>query len=354
MLKILGIGGGSGLPVLLAGLKSLAGGGLSGEPPDLDISAVVCVSDDGGSSGRLRQALGIPAVGDLRNCLAALAGLDNGLTDLFQHRFPALEGVTGHSLGNLILAGLHDLSGGLSNAVERASSLLQARGRVMPATEAPLTLVAEFEDGTRESGECRIAAARKRIRRLGIDPADPLPAAGVVEAIQTADAIVLGPGSLYTSILPTLMVPGIGQAVRASRALKMFTCNLMTQPGETDRFSAGDHLRVLEGCLAPQAVDVCILNSRPLEADLAQRYGETGARAVEWDDAEIIRMGIVPAPAELLSARQLRVRHDSTDLARLVVAFTQGALRAREIVAPPGPVGGPGQRAGSGQLDFVA
>jgi uncharacterized cofD-like protein len=355
MLKILGIGGGSGLPVLLTGLKSLAG--TSDEQIELDISAVVCVSDDGGSSGLLRQALGIPAVGDIRNCLVALSALDSTYTDLFQHRFPSVDGVAGHSLGNLIIAGLHELSGGLSNAVERASSLLQAVGRVMPATEAPVTLAAEFEDGTTESGECRIAAARKRIRRLSIDPSHPSPAAGVLETIEEADAIVLGPGSLYTSILPSLMVPQIAEAVRTSRGIKIFICNLMTQSGETHRYSAGDHLRVLESCLGPRAIDICVVNSRPLETALLRRYRETGSRTVEWDDAEIVRMGIVPVPAELLFARHFKIRHDSEKLARLVVALTQGALRALDIVDPDRSLparSAPGRQLGFDQLDLVA
>lgn len=337
MLKIVGIGGGSGLPALLKGLKEHS----EYQESELSMAAVVCVSDDGGSSGALRRALGIPAVGDLRNCLVALSPGDSVFAELFQYRFGAPGGdLAGHSLGNLIMAAMCDVAGGLGKATERLSRLLRLHGRVYPATEYASTLCAEFGDGEVIRGESRITAAGKAIRRVWLEPDNQPATAGALQAIENADAIVLGPGSLFTSVIPCLLVPGLAEAVRRSPALKIFACNMMTQPGETDGLSAAEHLRVLDSYLGPHAADICLLNSRPLEGELAHRYMQAGSRVVSWNHDEIARMGVVPVAVDLLARSETHVRHSPSKLVRIVVSLTRGALRVRHIVR--------------GQMDLVA
>ena len=319
-LRIVGIGGGTGLPVLLRGLGRVAG---------LEVSAIVSVADNGGSSGRLRHSFAIPAVGDLRNCLVAMSGNSsvNGsvLVDLFQHRFSAGNGLEGHSLGNLIVTALYQMSGSLKQAIEIASRLLPLQGRALPVTEMQTTLCAAFRDGTIVRGESQITAARRQIKRIWLEPDSPPPSPGVLEAIASADAIVFGPGSLYTSTIPNLLVAGVADAVRRSRAVKMFVCNLMTQPGETDGFSAADHLRVLENCLGRGSVNVCIVN-RGVERMRSRRCRRAGSRPVTCDIREIESGGAIAVQADLVTKRGTRIHHDPARLGSLVVNITRGAL----------------------------
>ena len=335
MLHIVGIGGGSGLPVLLRGLRGVSGSSGAERPADFRISAVVCVSDNGGSSGLLRDAFGIPAVGDLRNCLVALSEGPE-LAGLFQFRFGLGGALGGHSLGNLIVAALCQTHGGLSRAAERAGRLLGITGRVLPACEGALTLCAEFEDGSVMRGEFQVANAGRKIRRVWLEPDHHRPAEGVLEAIAAADSIVFGPGSLYTSILPNILVPGVAAAIRDSAALKIFVCNLMTQPGETDFFSAAEHARVLLSYLGAGGLDICLLNSAPVAGGLQERYQKAGACAVTCEEDEISRLGIVPISGEVAVNRQGKVRHDPLKVARLVVAVTRGGQRARDIIRGQG------------------
>ncbi|MGH9557874.1 MAG: gluconeogenesis factor YvcK family protein, partial [Bryobacteraceae bacterium] len=230
LMNIVGLGGGTGLPVLLRGLKQLRDWGADRCGEDrVSAAAVVCVSDNGGSSGSLRKALGIPAVGDLRNCLAALSG-SPALRDIFQFRMRGDPGLDGHPLGNLIVAALSAKSGNIRHAVHLASSFLDLRGRVLPCTEVSASLCAEFEDGAIVQGETQIAARRAPIRRLWLEPREAPPAPGVLDTIRSADAIVLGPGSLHTSVIPNLLPSGVAAAVRDSSAIKILVVNLMTQP----------------------------------------------------------------------------------------------------------------------------
>lgn len=332
MLRFAGIGGGTGLSVLLRGLKELAGGSRSGRPADdLNMSAIVCVSDNGGSSGHLRQSFGIPAVGDLRNCLVALADGDRMLADLFQYRFSGGNGLDGHSLGNLIVTALVQMSGSLGQAVELARAVLHSKGCVLPVTESAPTLCAELDSGEVIRGESQITAARSGIRNVWLEPDSPPPAPGVLQAIACADAVILGPGSLYTSIVPNLLVRGVAEAVRKSQAPKIFVCNLMTQPGETDGFSAATHLQILEKHLGPGAVDICILNARPIERPTEEAYLELSSQAVAWHEDEITRMGVTAVAADVLADEQWKIRHDPGKLARLIVSLTLGIQRARDI-----------------------
>ncbi|MBI4459409.1 MAG: YvcK family protein [Acidobacteria bacterium] len=332
MLKIVGIGGGTGLPVLLRGLRQLSASTTPGGQLPLDISAIVCVSDDGGSSGHLRQHFGIPAVGDLRNCLVALSNGDPVLAEMFQHRFSGGNGLKGHSLGNLIVTAFYQKTGGLGLAVELAREVLHSQGCVFPVTDIASTLCAELESGERIRGESQITAARGRIARAWLEPDNPPPSCGVLQALAGADAIVLGPGSLYTSIIPNLLVKEVAEAVRKSAALKIFICNLVTQPGETGGFNATDHLRVLETYLGAGVVDICVLNSQPVVRALEDRYLEAGSEPVSWSESELLRMGVTPVVADLLEENDRKIRHEPVRLASLIVSIARGMHGVQKLV----------------------
>jgi uncharacterized cofD-like protein len=288
----------------------------------------VTVADNGGSSGRLRESFGVPAVGDLRNCLVALSGQRSLLGELFLHRFSTGDadghsGMDGHSLGNLIVTALYQKTGSLQLALETAAELLQLRGRVLAVTEVPATLCARFRDGSAVRGESQISAAGKRIEQVWLDPHDTPPTAGVLEVIESADVIVLAPGSLFTSLLPNLLVANVAEAIRRSNAITISVCNLMTQPGETDGFSACDHLRVLQTCLGVDAIDFCIVNSA-VEPAGAGRYRKAGSQPVVADVALIAALGVIPVQADLFRFDDEKVRHNPAELARLIVAIAQG------------------------------
>jgi uncharacterized cofD-like protein len=319
-LQIVGIGGGTGLPVLLSGLA---------HEPRVRLSAIVTVADDGGSSGKLRAGLGLPAVGDLRNCLVALSGNHSALADLFQHRFAGGDGLEGHALGNLIVAALYQRTGSLKQAIEIASEFLPLRGKALPATEALTTLCAAFEDGSVIRGESHIAATCKQIRRVWLEPPDPPATRGVLEALTGADAIVLAPGSLYTSLLPNLLVSGVAEAIRKSPASKILVCNLLTQPGETDGFLASDHLRVVQGCLGREAIDYCIVNSA-IERARGWKERQAGWEPVVCDSGRILALGAIPIEADLLGSRGLRPHHDATRLGRVVATIAKSRIRQRQ------------------------
>lgn len=312
-LRIVGIGGGTGLPVLLEGLAKDA---------SVEVTAIVTVSDDGGSSGRLRESFSMPAVGDLRNCLVALSGNDSTLADIFQHRFSGGGDLDGHTVGNLVVAALYQRTGNLSEAIEIASALLPSRGRTLAVTETHTTLCAAFEDGTTVRGESSISAVRRPIQRVWLEPHNPPAAFGVLEAIGSADAIVLAPGSLYTSLMPNLLVSGVAEAIRRSPAVKILVCNLMTQRGETDGFSASDHLRVVSECLGQSIVDFCLVNSAPRRGWPESRTGE-GAERVTCDLERIRALDSVPVTADLLMWHGDQIRHNPDMLGQLVVKIAR-------------------------------
>ncbi len=312
--RIVGIGGGTGLPVLLAGLRKGAG---------VDLSAIVSVSDNGGSSGRLSETFAMPAVGDLRNCMVALSRSNCTLADIFQHRFTGGGCLDGHTVGNLIVAALYQKLGSLTEAIEIASRLLPTRGRALAATETPSTLCATFHDGTVVRGESHITAAGRSIARVWLEPESPPASPGVLEAIASADAIVLAPGSLYTSLIPNLLVAGIAEAIRRSGAVRILVCNLMTQPGETDGFSASDHLRVVSDCLGRSVVQYCVVNSPDAPRKYASPASPDGPKPVECDLAVIRSLDAVPVEADLLTQHGGHIRHHSDRLGRLVVKLVR-------------------------------
>ncbi len=336
-MRIVGIGGGTGLPVLLKGLSEIRD-----EHGPLDLTAVVTVSDSGGSTGVLRQAFNMPAMGDIRNCLISLAGDESVLSSLCQHRFDNPENFAGHSVGNLILSALYQMSGNFAAAVRQASELLQLRGRVLPATDIPVTLCALYEDGMTVEGEANLPKPGTAIRRVWLEPENPPAAPGVVEALENADAIVIGPGSLYTSIIPNLLVREIANALQSSRAIKIYICNLMTQPGETDGYSAADHVRGLLDyvpCSSTSCIDVCVLNSSTVGRAVAQRYLKSGSEIVAGtpeDQDQIRRSGVVPVAAPLLRDGEVKARHDPATLAQLVVSLARVFGGVHEIICGQG------------------
>lgn len=317
-MKVVGVGGGTGLPVLLSGLKSLR---QTGEC-DVDVTALVAVSDSGGSTGDLRSALGVPAMGDLRNCFIALGDSQQPvLKALCQHRFQGIDGLSGHSTGNLILSALYQMAGDFEGMVRLAADLFQLKDRVLPSTNVPVTLCADFFDGSSVRGEAKIPLKRMPIRRVWLEPENPLPAPGVLSAIAEADAIVFGPGSLYTSIIPNLLVADVAEAIHTSSAVKIYICNLMTQSGETETYTAADHLRALKKYLPPNTIDVCVMNTRSASALLEQRYSKSGAQFVTASGDEVRRLGVKPQHAELLQENRTKIRHDGLVLARSIVAL---------------------------------
>ncbi len=336
-MRIVGIGGGTGLPVLLAGLRDLD----EGAGP-IDIIAIVAVSDNGGSTGVLREAFSMPAMGDIRKCMIALAPEESVLTSVCEHRFDNPASFAGHPLGNLILSALYQMSGSFAEAVSQACNLLELRGRVLPATEAPVTLCGIYEDGGVACGESNIPQVGRRIDRVWLEMENPetggpSPAPGVIEALAEADAIVLGPGSLYTSIIPNLLVAEIASAIQKSPAVKICVSNLMTQSGETDGYSSADHLRALLKYLP--AIDVCVLNSAAIGTGVAERYLKSGSQIVAGtaeDEDEIRRIGAIPVAAPLLRSGEIKARHDPETLARLVVSLARGFAGVHQILCSQG------------------
>ena len=301
--RIVVIGGGTGLSVMLRGLKER----------ELDITAIVTVADDGGSSGILRTELQIPPPGDIRNVLISLADVEPLLSQMFQYRFKAGKGLAGHSLGNLILAAMTDITGDFVSAVRELSRVFAVRGRVLPATSHSIILKAEMADGSIVVGESKIPKAGGVIRRVFIEPPDVEPLEEAIQALQEADAILLGPGSLYTSILPNLLVPGISKAIMESDAVKIYICNVMTQPGETDGYSVSDHLQAVYDHVGHQLFDYVIVNNGEIPIQVQQKYAEKGAKAVHLDLEEVTNRGY-QVIADTLVLFRTYLRHDADKL----------------------------------------
>jgi len=318
-IRVVAAGGGTGLPRVLAGL---AAGIEPEEDRPVEVTAVVTTADDGGSSGALRRAYGVPAAGDVRNCLVALSDAANPLAAVFQHRFVGAGGLAGHTVGNLVLTALAQRLGDFGEAVAAAAALLGVRGRVLPATEGPVELVARLEDGRIVRGETNIARARGRVAevRLARPAAAPREA---IEAVLSADLVVLGPGSLYSSVLASLVGRGMREALRATAATRVLVVNLLTQPGETDGYSAADHLRAVQRHLG-NVVDVALVHQPPLPPAIAAAHAAEGAAAVVVDRAEVEALGAVPWGLDLLAAGAV-ARHDPQKLARAL----RGIARAR-------------------------
>jgi uncharacterized cofD-like protein len=304
------IGGGTGLSVLLRGLKHHVGSDRLRQ-----LTGVVTVTDDGGSSGRLRRELGVLPPGDIRNCIAALADDEDLLTRLFQYRFPNGGGLFGHSFGNLFLTALTGITGDFHQAILTAESLLSVRGKIFPATLTDVRLRARGVSGTVYEGESAIGLAGEELAAVKLDPGAPPAFPEAVAALDQADLILLGPGSLYTSILPNLLIPGIRQALAKSRARVVLLLNLMTQPGETDRMMGIDHLCALVRHAGEGIIDAVLVNATEIPAPLIAHYAETGSEPVAVDRAALEAMGVEVHAADLLAADGDLIRHDSGKLA---------------------------------------
>jgi uncharacterized cofD-like protein len=308
--RIVAVGGGTGLPVLLRGLKEYT----------QNITAVVTVADDGGSSGRLRGEFGILPPGDIRNCLVALAETETLMDKLFHYRFAQGEGLTGHSLGNLLLAALTDITGDFQTAIKEASKVLKVRGEVLPSTLDQVILHAELLDGTLLTGESRIPRAEVPLKRVFLTPESCSPVPEVIAAIHQADLILLGPGSLFTSVLPNLLVTGIAAEIKQSQAVKCYICNIMTQPGETMNFTASDHLKAIYQHVGFGWIDHILVNKQKVTKVNLEKYAKEGAVPVVIDHHALQKMGCKVLQADLLDGQEL-VRHDPQKLAQAVLSL---------------------------------
>ncbi len=303
--RIVVIGGGTGLSVLLSGIKVYTN----------NITAVVTVTDTGGSSGRLRDELDILPPGDIRNCLVALADAEPLIRNLFQYRFEEGEGLKGHSFGNLFITALSMVTGDFEKAIRESSKVLAIRGRVLPSTLDKITLVGEFTDGTIIEGETSITEMGKKLKRISLRPSNCRATEEAVEAIKNADLIIMGPGSLYTSILPNLLIKDISSAILEADAYRIFVINVMTQPGETEEYSASDHLKALISHTDPRIVDACFINTQPIPKTILDVYKATNSFPVEIDWNKIREQGYEVVGAEILKL-DTQVRHDSEKLAK--------------------------------------
>ena len=317
-LRVVAIGGGTGLSTVLKGLKKYVTGPESASPGPARIAqlcAVVTVSDDGGSSGRLRKELNMLPPGDVRNCIVALSEDEALLARLFQHRFAKGTGLEGHSFGNLFLAALTSLTGDFSEAVRLSSEILATHGHIFPATTANIELEALMKDGSRVRGETKITASKGRIRELFLVPPDPEPLAQTLATIAQADVITIGPGSLFTSLIPNLLVRGIPQAIRESSAIKVYVCNLMTQANESLGLSAADHLHALNDHAGCQIFDYALINRAPVSEELKAKYALEGASQIVADLDAIEALGVCPVLGDYLFEDGV-ARHNTDRLAR--------------------------------------
>lgn len=312
-LRVVAFGGGTGLPVLLRGLRDTV----------FDLAAVVTVADDGGSSGRLRQELGVAPPGDVRNCLVALAGRKR-LAEVFNYRFEAGEELRDHAVGNIIIAALADMAGGFSEGVEQASRFLRIKGRVFPAATESLTLVVSYADGTVTRGESVVHELGKRVSAVSVEPRGVAAPGAVIEALDRADVVALSPGSLFTSTIPSLLGGGVAEALARFGGPVLYAANVMTQPGETSGFTVSDHVRAISDHVGDVVTDV-LIHSGELSRELLSRYEKENAAPTVVDREALKEMGVRVREADLLSSDDSSgVRHDPAKLA--------GEVRAAGLV----------------------
>ncbi len=309
------VGGGTGMPVLLRGLKQL---------PIL-LSAIVTVADDGGSSGRLRNEMAIPAPGDIRNVIAAMSEVEPMLVDLFQHRFDKGNGLSGHTLGNLLLAAMASITGDFYKGIKEISRVLNVKGRIYPIANQNLILNAEMEDGSVVSGESKIPLSNKKIKRVFLSPQqiEPLPEA--IEAISKADLVVISPGSLFTSILPNLIIPKIGEALREAKGKVVYVCNVMTQYGETQGFSASDHVKAIENHIGENCIDAIVVHNAPIKQMVRKRYEAENAEPVHYDITRLLEMGLKVIEGDIIDHSRQTLRHDKDKIAKLLYSIIENA-----------------------------
>lgn len=307
------IGGGTGLSVLLRGLKEATN----------NVTAVVTVADDGGSSGRLRHEFNIIPPGDLRNCLVALADTEPLMEKLFQYRFEGDSELAGHSFGNLFIAAMTQVTGDVEKALMESSKVLAVRGRVFPASTAKIKLNATMTDGTIVEGESQIPLAHKQIKRVHISPNKVEPVASSINAIKDANVIILGPGSLYTSIMPNFLVDKVADTVKKSKAIKIYICNVMTQPGETDKYTVSMHVKAILEHAGVGSVDYVLVNDKPISKPLQDFYAKKGQYPVIIDEDAIHDLGVGFVKADLINETNV-IHHDSEKLAHNIIQMAYG------------------------------
>jgi uncharacterized cofD-like protein len=331
-LRIVAIGGGTGLSTLLRGLKpyvrNFGGRDAGTSRPPVDITAVVTVTDDGGSSGRLRREFDVLPPGDIRNCMVALSEDEALLSRLFQYRFASGRGLKGHSFGNLFLTALSHITGDFAQAVKVSSEVLASAGRIYPSTATNVMLEARLESGVTVLGESKISKSRSPIRSIALKPRRCRPLKQTRQAIAEADLITLGPGSLFTSVIPNLLVEGIPEEIRQSPAIKAYVVNLMWQPGETMNYAASDHVRAILRH-APVPLDYVVVNTRPIGGPLRRKYARERAMPVENDLDRLRELGLTVVAKDLLGESQ-KVRHDPDAFARLAVELAAEGRRRRQ------------------------
>jgi uncharacterized cofD-like protein len=318
--RVVAIGGGTGLSMLLRGLKHYVARRRheSERHPISDLAAIVTVTDDGGSSGRLRREYRVLPPGDIRNCMVALSQDEALLGRLFQYRFHSGRGLRGHSFGNLFLTALSHVTGDFAEAVRVSGEVLAIRGRIFPTTLENVSLEAAMENGKIVLGETRIAKSGNKIRRLSLRPRRVRPLPEVLEAIRQADLILIGPGSLYTSILPNLLVSGVAEAIEKSSATRVLIANLMTQPGETQGYSLADHVRVIYGHTRRKLIDWVVASNQPVSPEVVRRYKNRGAEPVRVDIQDLQRVGVRCLLDNLLEEHGV-VRHNAARLAQVLI-----------------------------------
>jgi uncharacterized cofD-like protein len=326
--RVVAIGGGTGLPVVLAGLKRYLGSQVS------ELTAVVTVADDGGSSGRLRAELGIPPPGDIRNCLVALADVEPLMAELFQFRFAGEGALAGHSFGNLFLAALANVTGNFLHAIRISGKVLAVRGTILPSTLDPVRLGAELCDGRIVMGESLLGRQGQAVRRVFLDPGPARALPEVLEAIDRAHVVVLAPGSLYTSLIPNLLVTGVAEALRATGALKVHVANLMTEPGESEGLTLADHLEAIRAHGGRGVVDGVVVHGRPFPPDVLARYATVRARPVVLDRERVRSLGVWLTEADLTGQTEL-ARHHPEKLGRVLVRLMRHGGPARHLAVPP-------------------
>lgn len=311
--RIVVLGGGTGLSNLLRGLKIYSA----------NITAIVTVADDGGSSGRLRREIGVLPPGDIRNCLAALADEEKLLTELFQYRFRAGDGLMGHSFGNLFLTVMSEVTGDLERAIAASSKVLAVRGQVLPATLSDVRLWAELSDGRRIEGESHITEAQGRIVKIGCTPPNPPALPKALQAIREADYIIMGPGSLYTSIIPNLLVPEIAEAIAQREVPRVYVCNIMTEVGETQGYTVSDHIRTIDAAANRHLFDAVVVQKKTPSAQALIRYAQGGSHPVFLDREAVMQLGrrIVIANVMREDEHTGQVRHDSDRLAKILLRW---------------------------------
>jgi len=305
--QLVAVGGGTGLPVLIRGLKQYTS----------NITAVVTVADDGGSSGRLRNDFSLLPPGDVRNCVLALADTEPLMEQLFQYRFAEGE-LAGHSFGNLLIAAMSNITGDFQVAIKEFSKVLAVKGQVLPVTDAPVRLVAILRDGTRVEGETKVGQCDGQIAEMTLEPADATPLPEVLQKIAHADAVIIGPGSLYTSIIPNLLVKGVGKALRETTATVIYVCNIMTEPGETTGFTVADHVEAIHKFVGERIIDFVVVNGAPIKAAAAEKYHSANSRPVVLDRAKLQQMNLKVVTGDLLEQGEL-LRHDHKKLARILM-----------------------------------